>query len=178
MTTGHKRGEGNGTISEKGLPSFLDDCDRPACHDTLSSIQAAFKNATKNAQTSAISKKFNKREECPPNSTQLGRGSWDLLHSMAAWYPDMPCSDDQTSMLQFINSFAKFYPCTYCAEDFRRNLERIPPKVESREGFCLWMCRQHNVVNEKLGKPAFPCNIEDLDRRWRQGIDRCWDEKE
>mmetsp|Transcript_14620 Transcript_14620/g.22575 ORF Transcript_14620/g.22575 Transcript_14620/m.22575 type:complete len:176 (+) Transcript_14620:77-604(+) len=175
MAQGSKKGKEDRNDIDRGLPSFLDDCDRPACHDTLSSIQAAFKGATsKNAQMVA-SNKFNKRENCPPNSAQLGRGSWDLLHSMAAWYPDTPTSDDQTSMLQFINSFAKFYPCTYCAEDFRRNLERMPPKVKSREDLCVWMCRQHNVVNKKLGKPAFPCNMEDLDRRWRKGVDQCWE---
>ena len=30
-----------------------------------------------------------------------------------------------------------------------------------------WFCEQHNEVNEMLGKPTFPCNLDALDERWR-----------
>ena len=33
------------------------------------------------------------------------------------------------------------------------------------------MCEQHNIVNEKLGKPMFDCNMKDLDARWRKNTD-------
>jgi FAD-linked sulfhydryl oxidase len=38
----------------------------------------------------------------------------------------------------------------------------------------VWLCRQHNVVNAKLGKPAFPCDFAALDARWRTGARECW----
>ena len=47
-------------------------------------------------------------------------------------------------------------------------------RVESREALSVWLCRQHNVVNAKLGKPAFPCDFKALDARWRTGAKECW----
>ena len=47
-------------------------------------------------------------------------------------------------------------------------------RVESREALSVWLCRQHNVVNVKLGKPAFPCDFASLDARWRTGAKECW----
>ena len=38
----------------------------------------------------------------------------------------------------------------------------------------MWLCRQHNAVNAKLGKPAFPCDVAALDARWRTGARECW----
>jgi len=38
----------------------------------------------------------------------------------------------------------------------------------------LWTCRQHNYVNEKLGKPRFECSVQELDRRWKYGGPGCW----
>jgi hypothetical protein len=37
------------------------------------------------------------------------------------------------------------------------------------------MCEQHNQVNEKLGKPLFPCDLAVLDERWRASRRKsCW----
>jgi len=49
-------------------------------------------------------------------------------------------------------------------------------RVESREALAVWLCKQHNVVNEKLGKPVFPCDFAALDRRWRTGAPGCFEE--
>jgi FAD-linked sulfhydryl oxidase len=38
----------------------------------------------------------------------------------------------------------------------------------------VWLCKQHNVVNEKLGKPAFACDFAALDARWRTGAPGCF----
>ena len=51
---------------------------------------------------------------------------------------------------------------------------REPPDVRSRESLALWLCRRHNEVNEKLGKPMFPCVLKDLDARWLKGGSDCW----
>ena len=40
-------------------------------------------------------------------------------------------------------------------------------RTSSRQELCQWVCRQHNLVNEKLGKPLFSCDMKDLDERWR-----------
>lgn len=71
-------------------------------------------------------------------------------------------------MKSFFGAFARFYPCTWCAKDFQDNLERKPVQTKSRKELCQWLCEQHNLVNEKLGKPAYSCDMKDLDERWRK----------
>ena len=49
-----------------------------------------------------------------------------------AWYPDYPTDDEKTKMKNFFDALARFYPCTYCADDFTKNLEESPvPYVRS-----------------------------------------------
>jgi hypothetical protein len=72
-------------MSDKGFPNLpksfikkqVDDCERPACHDTVAAI---------NASLSRLQPKEGKTQgtavECPPDSPQLGKSSWNLLHTM------------------------------------------------------------------------------------------------
>ena len=53
-------------------------------------------------------------------------------------------------------------------------IRSAPCRVESREALAVWLCGQHNAVNAKLGKPAFPCDFASLDARWRTGAKACW----
>lgn len=70
--------------------SPLDDCDRPACDDITSMFLAAKTamdggdgdgvNSDKKKKPAVIQQE--KKVECPPNSAELGTGTWTLLHSM------------------------------------------------------------------------------------------------
>jgi len=51
-------------------------------------------------------------------------------------------------------------------------------RLETRESLVLWVCRQHNFVNESLGKPTFTCSLRALDERWRDGRPGCWQQAE
>ncbi|RIA97812.1 FAD dependent sulfhydryl oxidase Erv1 [Glomus cerebriforme] len=106
-------------------------------------------------------------QDCPPDSEQLGKATWTFLHTMAAYYPEVPSYEQQRNMRTFLSTFSQFYPCWYCAEHLREEMVKIPPKVESRWSLGKWLCDMHNIVNERLGKPIFDCNK--IDERWRDG---------
>eukprot|EP00545_Synedropsis_sp_CCMP1620_P010108 CAMPEP_0119004104 /NCGR_PEP_ID=MMETSP1176-20130426/955_1 /TAXON_ID=265551 /ORGANISM="Synedropsis recta cf, Strain CCMP1620" /LENGTH=182 /DNA_ID=CAMNT_0006955777 /DNA_START=74 /DNA_END=622 /DNA_ORIENTATION=+ len=148
--------------------SAIDDCDRPACDDTVSFMNAAKSRLEKNTVPTVAATSSSSTSECPPTSARLGRSSWDLLHSMVAWYPDRPTADDARQMEGFFVTLGRFYPCTWCASDFRENLEAQPIQTKSRDELCVWLCEQHNNVNKKIGKPIFKCDMKTLDERWRK----------
>ncbi|KAM3440718.1 hypothetical protein NHJ13734_003175 [Beauveria thailandica] len=89
---------------------------------------------------------------------ELGRATWRFLHTMAARFPDKPTKDEQTTFKSFIELFARLYPCGDCAQHFRRILAKYPPQAGSRSAAAGWLCFAHNLVNERLEKPAFDCN--------------------
>jgi FAD-linked sulfhydryl oxidase len=105
--------------------------------------------------------------DCPLMRDDLGRASWSLLHTMAAYYPTEPKKEEQQLMNQFINSFSKLFPCPECRTDFQEEIIKSPPDLSSRLGLSTWMCQQHNVVNKKLGKPEFDCRK--VLERWKDG---------
>ncbi|EFA00437.1 FAD-linked sulfhydryl oxidase ALR [Tribolium castaneum] len=107
------------------------------------------------------------RTDCPLDKDELGRSSWGLLHTIAAKYPENPTRTEQKDMTSFFTLFSKFYPCDFCAEDLRKELKADPPQIASQEDLSQWLCRLHNRVNNKLGKPEFDCSK--VNERWRDG---------
>lgn len=59
------------------------------------------------------------RSDCPLDKDELGRGSWGLLHTIAAKYPANPTTTQRKDLSNFFMLFSKFYPCDHCAEDMR-----------------------------------------------------------
>lgn len=58
--------------------------------------------------------------ECPLFRNQLGKATWSYLHTMAAYYPANPSSEEQNRMKEFIDTFAHTFPCSHCAKDFQK----------------------------------------------------------
>eukprot|EP00465_Bigelowiella_longifila_P007552 CAMPEP_0185261746 /NCGR_PEP_ID=MMETSP1359-20130426/10073_1 /TAXON_ID=552665 /ORGANISM="Bigelowiella longifila, Strain CCMP242" /LENGTH=189 /DNA_ID=CAMNT_0027848469 /DNA_START=125 /DNA_END=694 /DNA_ORIENTATION=+ len=104
---------------------------------------------------------------CPLNRKELGRSTWALLHTMAAYYPENPSKIQQQEMEQFMRLAAKLYPCGYCADTTTQEISFNPPRTSSREELSTWLCEIHNEVNDRLGKPLFDCSKHR--ERWRDG---------
>ena len=140
-------------------------CAEPACSSKSDAMKQMFARAPKGAGTAAA--------PCPPDREELGRHSWTLLHTLAAYFPTAPTPAQSQAALGFIRAVGMLYPCRHCAEDFARGLEEHPPTAGSREELSLWVCHAHNRVNDLLGKPVFPCTLAKLDARWRSGGAHC-----
>ena len=103
---------------------------------------------------------------------ELGRGTWNLLHRMAAKYSASPSAGARAAMAAFFVTLGDVYPCDECAEHFRGMLAApgadaaLADATASGEALGMWLCARHNEVNARLGKPAFPCTPEALAERW------------
>lgn len=112
--------------------------------------------------------------ECPLDKEELGRASWSVIHTVAVHSPTSPTDAEQRHMAQFIESFAALYPCHVCAPEFQHYVRAHPPVTHSRAAFVLWCCHLHNYINEHLGKDVIKCDLQELDRRWKDGQPGCW----
>lgn len=104
---------------------------------------------------------------CPPDVEQLGRATWTFLHTTAAYYPEKPNPSQRANMLMLLRSLPVLYPCTWCADDFGKDIEKHAPDVSGRTTLSRWLCERHNEVNQKLGKEKFDC--AKVDERWKDG---------
>ncbi|CDU22972.1 related to ERV1-mitochondrial biogenesis and regulation of cell cycle [Sporisorium scitamineum] len=119
---------------------------------------------------------------CPPDGEELGRSAWVFLHSAAAYFPEDPTAQQQSSMLALFRALPHVYPCHSCAkalgEEYRRQDKeggwedrslRLAEAVRSGPSLRKWLCGIHNEVNQRLGKPRFPCTETKLSERWLEG---------
>ena len=110
----------------------------------------------------------------PLDVDELGRASWALMHTIAAYYPQKPTHAQRVQARRFFDALGDLYPCATCRADLRADVDAHPPRCESREALAKWVCERHNVVNEKLGKEKHSCAIAELDKRWLKGPSTCW----
>ncbi|XP_067001139.1 FAD-linked sulfhydryl oxidase ALR [Anabrus simplex] len=138
-----------------------------ACTDFRTWAKLAAKGPAKGNVSSEKEQQHKPRKNCPLDKDKLGRHTWSFLHTMAAYYPESPSSEQKKNMKQFFSIFSQFYPCEHCAEDLRNQLKVTPPETQSQEDLSQWLCRIHNNINLRLGKPEFDCSK--VNERWRDG---------
>lgn len=54
---------------------------------------------------------------CPVDKDELGHSTWNLLHTMAAVYPDKPTEAQKQDVTSFFGILSRTYPCDVCAKD-------------------------------------------------------------
>lgn len=123
---------------------------------------------------STTSTPLSEEEEKLRIRAELGHGVWNMLHRMAAQYEKNPTPKQKADIIEFFNLLGTFYPCTECAAHFREMLKEHPVEPDNNKQLSLWLCRVHNIVNERLGKPSFECTLENLKERY--GSCGCFDD--
>lgn len=103
------------------FPKKKSDCEETACFnpDPLNTFQ-------KHNREFDI---FAEKNDCPLNRAELGNSTWKILHTMAAYYPEKPTSEDKFDMEGIFKGLQKFYPCKICASDLKEQMEKS--KLES-----------------------------------------------
>ena len=107
------------------LKKAAKDCEETVCASKMDLLARMGGGARRGGAPGAAR---GKGEQCPLDREQLGRSTWDLLHTMAAYYPERPSADELLAASGFIKGLAALYPCSHCAEDFRESVRRDPPR--------------------------------------------------
>ncbi|WVW84618.1 hypothetical protein I302_106652 [Kwoniella bestiolae CBS 10118] len=159
------QGSGSKVKGLGGMAGFASLLQNSSSSSASTSTQQATINASPVPQTEAEPDRTN----CPPDTAALGRSTWTFLHTTASYYPQKPTETQQSKMISLLDSLSTFYPCSWCAKDFQKDMKVNPPEVKTRDDFVKWLCERHNTVNRKLGKPVFECSLGKLDGRWKDG---------
>jgi hypothetical protein len=131
-------------------------CEHVACADKLSVFKKAMEDQKLTSKTpietsseksqpstlttelpvAIVEKKDEKAEEptnandCPLDRNELGLHTWSLLHSLAAYFPDNPTTDQEEHARRFFEALAVLYPCKICAVDFQESIQVSPPRYD------------------------------------------------
>lgn len=81
---------------------------------TAAAAAATAAVATEDIESPKVGSEEWKEKNCPADVATLGRHTWTLLHTMAAYYPEKPEPKQKESMKAFFDSFAQQYPCWFC----------------------------------------------------------------
>lgn len=102
-----------------------------------------------------------------------GRNFWKFMHTTAAYYPQAPTEEQQKEMQFFISKSAKYFLLNNEWKLYWKDrIKAHPPKVGSDKELIMWMCEEHNYLNEGLGRELFYCQYDTLKNRWGPFINK------
>ncbi len=90
------------------------DCANPVCGSKLELFSKALR-----ASSSSASAAEEAPRACPVDRDELGRATWALLHTTAAYFPETPSAADRAGAADLVRGLAASYPCEHCRADFR-----------------------------------------------------------
>ena len=82
---------------------------------------------------------------------------WHVLHTISFNYPIHPTKEDKEHYFIYFNSLQYILPCSYCRDNLKKNLKKIPlnKKIfKSRELLSTWVYLLHEEINKMLGKKS------------------------
>lgn len=100
----------------------------------------------------------------------MGNGIWSFLHGSS-----VSKGVDPQNVLSLLESLRNLIPCNECRNHFATVLDENPfleTKI-TRENVALHICKLHNIVNKRVGKSQFPCDMEQIEERWSFGQQKC-----
>lgn len=82
---------------------------------------------------------------------------WHTIHIVALGYPKNPTYTDKKCAKEFYESLAFLLPCSICREHYKEYLKETPIStfLDSRTDLIKWTIKNHNKVNQMLGKPEW-----------------------
>lgn len=89
------------------------------------------------------------------NQNIWGNQAWFMLHCITFNYPIKPTEIDKERHLNFFKSLEHVLPCGYCRKNYKRNLNELPIRLDSRKDIVMWLIDVHNEVNAKEGKRQY-----------------------
>lgn len=107
-----------------------------------------------------------------------GRQAWHFIHMVALSYPETPSDEDKANYMRFLKSLPTALPCPACGSHFRDNMEKYPPKMDSRKEFFEWTVDMHNEVNKMHKKRILSYN-EAIDELKKNSISKpSWSDRD
>lgn len=103
-------------------------CANPTCHSVAEMMNLARSKSKiqKKNKTAELQNPY--KDGCPVDKELLGKSTWNLIHSVAASFPENPTEEEKKNVSDFFISLSKVYPCPHCRDDFRQSVEIIPPE--------------------------------------------------
>lgn len=66
-------------------------------------------------------------------------------------------------MKDLITLLGKYFPCHQCSDHFQKMIAEYPIKASTRSELMHYICEIHNIVNQRIDKPIFPCDkVEEI----------------